>query len=134
MYLAAVDTATWPGTVLVLGVCLLATILIIGVPASAHEFRKTTLVLSGSSGGRLLGPMGRILRASALSPFVRQRMPVLLAASSGKLLDELTELVDSGKVVPAVERTYPLHEAPEAPRHFAEERARSKIVITVPPA
>ncbi|MFI6511322.1 NAD(P)-dependent alcohol dehydrogenase [Streptosporangium sp. NPDC050855] len=92
-----------------------------------------TLVLSSASGGRLLGPLGRVLRASVLSPFVRQRLRVLVASPSGRLLADLTELVEFGKIVPVVERTYPLHETPEALRHLAEEHARSKLVIVVPP-
>ncbi|MEU3167197.1 hypothetical protein [Streptosporangium sp. NPDC006930] len=34
------DTTTWPGTVLILGLSLLALILIIGIAATVLEFRK----------------------------------------------------------------------------------------------
>ncbi|MFI6511321.1 hypothetical protein ACIBCT_27245 [Streptosporangium sp. NPDC050855] len=47
MYLRVVDTTTWPGTVLVLGVSLLVTILLIAVVASVHEFRKTRVTAAG---------------------------------------------------------------------------------------
>ncbi|GGK68683.1 hypothetical protein Ppa06_28060 [Planomonospora parontospora subsp. parontospora] len=44
MNLGAAETATWPGTVLVLGVLLLAVILLIAVMASLQELRKTKLL------------------------------------------------------------------------------------------
>ncbi|MFF3724037.1 zinc-binding dehydrogenase [Streptomyces erythrochromogenes] len=49
----------------------------------------------------------------------------------GGSLAALRELVESGRVTPAVDRTYPLREAPEAIRYLAVEHARAKVVITV---
>jgi len=43
----------------------------------------------------------------------------------------LTELIESGQVTPAIDRTYPLSEAPAAIRYMQEGHARGKIVITV---
>jgi NADPH:quinone reductase-like Zn-dependent oxidoreductase len=94
-----------------------------------------TLLLSGggnSSGGSLIGPVGLMLRGKALSPFVRQRLVPFVAAQSKANLATLSELAEAGKLVPVVERTYPLDEAPQAIRHLETEHARAKIVITVP--
>ncbi|MET9321674.1 NAD(P)-dependent alcohol dehydrogenase [Streptomyces sp. NPDC003038] len=93
-----------------------------------------TLVLSGggvSDGGSLVGPMGLLVRGRALSPFVRQRLLVLTATPSRENLAALRELAESGKLSPAIDRTYPLSEAPEAIRYLEVEHARAKVVITV---
>jgi len=93
-----------------------------------------TLVLSGggvSDGGGLIGPYGLILRGQVLSHFVRHRLLVLTATPSKENLAALTGLVESGKVAPVIDRTYPLSEVPEAIRYLEMEHARAKVVITV---
>lgn len=103
------------------------------------EFRSVltptgTLVLSGGGvfeGGSLLGPMGLIFKGQALSRFTRQRLLVLTAKQTSENLATLAELADSGRLTPAVDRTYPLSEAPEAIRYLEREHARAKVVIAV---
>jgi NADPH:quinone reductase-like Zn-dependent oxidoreductase len=46
-------------------------------------------------------------------------------------LVSLTELFEAGKVVPVIDRRYPLSEAPEALRYLQERLALGKVVITV---
>jgi len=43
----------------------------------------------------------------------------------------ITELCEAGKVVPVIDRRYPLSEVPEALRYLGEGHARGKVVITV---
>jgi NADPH:quinone reductase-like Zn-dependent oxidoreductase len=43
----------------------------------------------------------------------------------------LTELFEAGKVVPVIDRRYPLSEAAEALRYYGEGQTRGKLVITV---
>lgn len=90
-----------------------------------------TLVVSSGTGSPVLGPMGRIMGALALSPFVSQRLGVFPAVMGTEALDQLRELIEGGKVRPAIDTTYPLSEVPAAVRHFVEEHARGKIVITI---
>ena len=92
---------------------------------------KGTLVLSGGQGGRWLGPIGLIIKAVGLSPFVRQRLRPLVAKPSKENLVVLKELIESGKVTPIIDRTYSLSEAPEAIRYLEEGHAQGKVVITV---
>jgi NADPH:quinone reductase-like Zn-dependent oxidoreductase len=40
-------------------------------------------------------------------------------------------LLEAGKVVPVIDRCYPLSETPEAIRYLETGRARGKVVITV---
>jgi NADPH:quinone reductase-like Zn-dependent oxidoreductase len=46
-------------------------------------------------------------------------------------LDYLAELFEAGKVVPVIDRVYPLGEVPQALRYLEEGRALGKIVIKV---
>ena len=43
----------------------------------------------------------------------------------------LTELLESGKVVPAIDRRYALQEVPDAIRYLETGRARGKVVVTL---
>jgi NADPH:quinone reductase-like Zn-dependent oxidoreductase len=40
-------------------------------------------------------------------------------------------LVEAGKIKPAIDRYYPLHQTADALRYLGEGHARGKIVITV---
>jgi NADPH:quinone reductase-like Zn-dependent oxidoreductase len=94
-----------------------------------------TLVLSGggtSRGGSLIGPMGPMLRAMVVSKFSRQqRLVILMVTPNRANLATLRELIESGKVTPIIDRTYPLDKAPEAIRYMEVEHARAKIAISV---
>ena len=43
----------------------------------------------------------------------------------------LKDLLEAGKVVPVIDRSYPLQETAEAFRYLEEGHARGKVVITV---
>jgi NADPH:quinone reductase-like Zn-dependent oxidoreductase len=92
---------------------------------------KGTLVLSSGTGGRVLGPMGRLLKAVVISPFVSQTLSLFTQNGSSQTLDELRELIEAGQVTPAIDRTYPLADAPAAMRYFVDEHASGNIAITL---
>ncbi|QGN48460.1 NAD(P)-dependent alcohol dehydrogenase [Micromonospora sp. WMMD558] len=92
------------------------------------------LVLSGGGvyrGGSLVGPIGLIMRGRLLAPFVRQRIGILTTAPGRQHLDTLRAYAEAGRLTPVIDRTYPLHEVPEALRYLEGEHARAKVVITV---
>jgi NADPH:quinone reductase-like Zn-dependent oxidoreductase len=91
--------------------------------------RHGTLLLSSGNGGRVLGPVGRMVRGLAMSVLVSQRL-VVLTVKPGEHLDCLTALIEAGELTPVVERTFQLAEAGEAFRFYAES-PRSKVVITL---
>jgi NADPH:quinone reductase-like Zn-dependent oxidoreductase len=95
---------------------------------------RGTLVLSGggnSTGGSLIGPMALGIKAMAVSRLVGQRLVQLTERPSTANLAALRELIESGKVTPVIDRTYPLSDVPEAIRYVEVEHARAKVVITV---
>jgi NADPH:quinone reductase-like Zn-dependent oxidoreductase len=55
----------------------------------------------------------------------------LLAHKPNKGLASMIELIETGKVVPVIDRRYPLSEVPDALRYFGEGHAKGKVVITV---
>ncbi len=46
-------------------------------------------------------------------------------------LTALGDLMQTGKVTPVIDRTYPLREIPDAIRYLEEGHARGKVVINV---
>jgi NADPH:quinone reductase-like Zn-dependent oxidoreductase len=91
--------------------------------------RTGTLVLSSGTGGRMLGPMGRILRSLLLSPFISQNLRSF--AKTKATLADVTAFIESGQVRPVIDRTYPLSQTRQALDYFADQHARAKIVISV---
>ena len=94
--------------------------------------RGTLVIVGGEGGGRWLGGFDRqILRAPALSLFVGQRLRPVVSKERSEDLAVLKELIEAGEIMPIIDRTYPLSEAPEAIRYLAEGHARGKVVIGV---
>ncbi len=93
--------------------------------------RGTLVIVGGESGGRWLGGFDRSLRAVLLSLFVPQNLGMLASTENAKDLNELRELIETGQVTPAVDRTYPLIETADAIQHVKDGRAKGKVVITV---
>ena len=93
--------------------------------------RGRLIIVGGETDGRLLGGSSRQLRAQLLSPFIRQKLSTFVASEKAADLIALRDLIDAGKLTPAIERTYPLAEAPAAIRHLLDGRARGKLVISV---
>lgn len=89
------------------------------------------VIVGGMTDGRWFGGIDRQLRAKLLSPFVGQKLGSLMATENSADLAALRELVDAGKVAPAVDRTYPLGEVPAAIRYLLKGKVQGKVVITV---
>ena len=85
-------------------------------------------VMAGGGGvqilqGMLLGPL--------LSLFGRKKMRFFIANINQQDLGLLKNLLETGKVVPVIDRCYPLSRAAEALSYLEEKHAKGKIVITV---
>jgi NADPH:quinone reductase-like Zn-dependent oxidoreductase len=94
--------------------------------------KGTLVIVGGDGGGEWTGGFFRgMLRAPIVSLFVGQRLRGLATKITQEDLAALAKLVEAGTVMPVIDRTYPLIEAPDAIRYLAEGHARGKIVITV---
>lgn len=89
------------------------------------------VIVGGMSDGHWFGGFDRQLRAQLLSPFVGQKLGTFVASENAGDLVALRELVDAGKVTPAIERAYPLAEVPAAIRHLLDGMVRGKVVVTI---
>ena len=85
----------------------------------------------GPNDSRWIGPFGRVIHTMVLSPFVTQKMGMMMADTSQKDLTILADLMQSGKVKPVIDRTYKLSEVPAAIAYVEEGHARGKVIITV---
>ncbi|GGP12595.1 NAD(P)-dependent alcohol dehydrogenase [Nonomuraea glycinis] len=95
--------------------------------------REGAYVLIGGKGGRWVQPVGHMMAAVVLSPFVSQTMTiadVVSCTENKQNLALLTELIEDGKVTPVIDRTYPFKEIPEAIRYQEEGHSSGKVVIT----
>jgi NADPH:quinone reductase-like Zn-dependent oxidoreductase len=91
----------------------------------------TAVITGGEEGGSFSGGMNRQLRALVLSPFLRQRLTMFITKQRSRDLVRLTGLIESGKVAPTLDRTYPLDEAAQALRDLEAGRVRGKVAIVV---
>ena len=85
----------------------------------------------GPNDGGLIGPMGRPIVALLMSPFISQKIGMMMAELNKEDLTILGDLMQSGKVKPVIDRTYPLSQIAEAMRYLEAGHARGKVIITV---
>jgi NADPH:quinone reductase-like Zn-dependent oxidoreductase len=75
--------------------------------------------------------LGYVIEAFVLSMFVRGQGRPFFSLPQHEDLVVLQEWIESGKVTPVIDRTYPLCDTPEAFRYLDEGHARGKVVISV---
>ena len=85
-------------------------------------------VLVGGSGGQFLNV---ILTGPWRSKKSGQRFRSFVKQPTQQNLTFVKELLEAGKVIPVIDRRYPLCDVPEALRYLEAGHARGKVVITV---
>lgn len=96
------------------------------------EPRGALVVAGGPRTNPWIGPLGHLL-AMKLAPHGSRKLVTFVAKVRREDLVTLKQLIESGKIAPAIDRTYPFAEAAEALRYLGEGRPRAKVVITVTP-
>ena len=92
--------------------------------------RGTLVIVGGETGGRWLGGFDRSLRAVLLSPLVSQTLGMLASKETATSLEELSVLIETGSVTPAIDSAFPIAETHAALRRVMDGHARGKVVIT----
>jgi NADPH:quinone reductase-like Zn-dependent oxidoreductase len=87
------------------------------------------VMVGGPSTNPWLGPLVMPLKALMVRPFVSQKFDFMLADINKERLTALEELMQAGKLVSVVDRTYPLTEISQAVRYLEAGHARGKVVI-----
>jgi len=80
---------------------------------------------------RWIASGGRLISAKVSFAFVSQSLATFIVSPKQENLVVLTELIESGKVTPVIDRTYPLSETRQAIDHVGRGHARGKVVVTV---
>jgi NADPH:quinone reductase-like Zn-dependent oxidoreductase len=83
------------------------------------------------AGGGLPQMFQAMLLAPLLSRIGSKKTCFFIANINQKDLVSLKDLIEAGKVVPVIDRRYPLSDAAEALRYLEERHAQVKIVLTV---
>jgi NADPH:quinone reductase-like Zn-dependent oxidoreductase len=81
------------------------------------------------------GSMGTLFQILLLGPLIGRtsgkKIRILAVLPNLEDMVHVTELCESGKVVPVIDRRYPLSEVPEALRYLGAGLAKGKVVITM---
>ena len=89
------------------------------------------VMVSGPKRNRMLGPIGRVVRAKLRFLVGRQRAVTFVTSETHDELLALSRLVAEGSLRSVIDRTYPLADTAEAIRYLAEGHARGKVLISV---
>lgn len=81
------------------------------------------------------GTLTQVFQAGFLGPRISKpggkKLGNVAARTNREDLAFVSELLEAGKVVPVIDRCYPLGEVPEALRYYGAGHARGKVVITI---
>ena len=81
------------------------------------------------------GSVAVLFQILLLGPLIKRTTDkntrLLAVPQNRKDLIAITELCEAGKIVPVIDRLYPLGDVPEAFRYVGEGRAKGKVVITM---
>ncbi|HWL36578.1 MAG TPA: NAD(P)-dependent alcohol dehydrogenase [Frankiaceae bacterium] len=112
-------------------------ILQLGGTASASALRRlltregTLVQLSGDSGNRWTGPLGRVAAGAFLSRFVSQTITTYTVRPHREDLEHLARLAADGSLRPVIDTTYALAGVADAIGHVERGHTRGKVVVDV---
>ena len=89
------------------------------------------LVLNSGTGATGIAMLVRLARPLVLSPFARQKMRRFLSTPNQKDLLVVKDLVESGKLRPIIDKTYPLEETAAALAYIEGGHAAGKVVVKI---
>jgi NADPH:quinone reductase-like Zn-dependent oxidoreductase len=93
--------------------------------------KGTLVIVGGEGGGKLTGGFERSLGAPLVALFSGQKFKGLAAKETHLDLEALTSMIEAGSVKPAVDKVFPLAQAPDAIRYLRDGQAHGKVVVRV---
>jgi NADPH:quinone reductase-like Zn-dependent oxidoreductase len=100
-------------------------------PISAYRRALTPKGVYVMTGGTIAQLFEGMLQGPGMSKKDGQQLGNLTLKQNPKDLPLLKELLETGKIVPVIDKRYSFSEIPDALRYFGEGHAKGKIVITV---
>jgi NADPH:quinone reductase-like Zn-dependent oxidoreductase len=103
------------------------------------EFRQVltpggNLVMIGGGGpneGKWIAPLLGPLHALIVSPFVKQKLGMMLAEVNKDDLVTLAAMMEKGQLKPVIDRSYKLSQVPDAVRYLEAGHARGKVIVVL---
>jgi NADPH:quinone reductase-like Zn-dependent oxidoreductase len=89
------------------------------------------VLIGGPKTNRVVGPLGHIVGTKLGSLRSSQEALFALAKPNREDLQLLAALLESGTIVPAIDRSFALVDAADALRYQGEDHPRGKVVVTV---
>ena len=74
---------------------------------------------------------GRLISAKVSFAFVSQGLATFIVSPNQENLVVLSVLIETGKIIPVIDRIYPLSETRQAIDHVGGGHARGKVVVAV---
>jgi NADPH:quinone reductase-like Zn-dependent oxidoreductase len=109
--------------------------LILDVIAQRSAFAYQRALKPGGTYFAVGGSVPTLLQLLLFGPLIRRttgkNLRLLVVPQGREDLVAITELCESGKVVPVIDRRYPLSEVPDALRYHGAGQAKGKVVIIV---
>ncbi len=109
--------------------------LILDVIAHRSAYDYARALHPGGSYYCVGGAVATLLQVLLLGPWIQKttgkKLRILAVQPNPKDLAHVGELCAAGKLVPVIDRQYPLHEVPAALQYLGEGRAKGKVVITL---
>ena len=94
--------------------------------------QATLVLVGGPRTNRLLGPLGGVVKKWLAGVFSSRKVVFFISSFNKADMVALQELLESGKVTPAIDRRYELGEIADALEYMGEGHPGGKIVVTVP--
>ena len=88
-------------------------------------------VIIGGPKGNWLAPLMSPVKAFMLSPFVGQEFVMMIAKMRRDDLATLGDLMETGKVVPVIDRRFQLRDTADAIRYSEKGHAQGKILVEI---
>jgi NADPH:quinone reductase-like Zn-dependent oxidoreductase len=90
------------------------------------------VLIGGPKTNPWVGPLGHVAGVRLASLRASQKVVFFVAKFNREDFLVLSELLETGKVTPVIDRRYELRDLPAALSYLGEGHARAKVVITVP--
>jgi len=100
-------------------------------PLSAYKRALSSKGTYVMAGGPVTQLFQAILFGSLMSKKDGKKMTFLSAKANQKDLITIKEFLESGKIIPVIDKRFPLDHTPEALRYLGDGHARGKVVINV---
>lgn len=92
---------------------------------------KARVIVVGGPMGRVVGPLGHVLRIKLRAKFSKRQARFFIAKFNKPDMEALRDMLADGRIRPVIDRTFRVDEFEEAFRYLGEGHPQGKVIITV---